>query len=123
MELLWKYLTAKTIFAKSYIIDVWQGPKYASVRWSEKVRLFNLFKGLSPVPNYRNSLKFKHELTTSSAWKIENTVKPALTVFLFKNSRNFEKINTLDINQNSLSAKVNTYEKSQTFQSNNEVSL
>ena len=42
MELLWKYLTAKTIFAKSSILDVWQHSKCVSdVSIFSKKRLFS----------------------------------------------------------------------------------
>ena len=60
-----------------------------------------------------HSLKSKQKLSIFSGWKYENSFKPVLNVFLFKNSsQTFPKVNnTTEINQNALFTKVTTCEK------------
>ena len=70
-----------------------------------------------------HSLKSKQKLSIFSGWKYENSFKPVLNVFLFKNSsQTFPKVNnTTEINQNALFTKVTTFKKKNV--QNNSVSI
>ena len=60
------------------------------------------------------SFKFKHSLSISLYWKTRKYLPP-LTILLLRNSTNFAKVNSSEINQNAWIAKISICKKISKF--------